>query len=231
MLLHYILQGHPDDAETGIQSSFVLANKDTLSLAQLQDLFPFYGSYHFRLRVADSAGAAGFVWLDVTRENDDLIELATNFGGVTEDTVFVKALPLSFDAPAGAEQLPAGEEPYQLQHSHPAKASNRQPLSSTLHNQQQQPQHSTSANAQKDSNFAEFDDSQFEWEEVPASPEFASKQSQMQQQQQHVRAPSLSGSSGHGSNSRKASQPHSRRSSRDSDDQNRQSHGDYGDDR
>eukprot|EP00611_Tribonema_gayanum_P025866 TRINITY_DN6007_c0_g1_i1.p1 TRINITY_DN6007_c0_g1~~TRINITY_DN6007_c0_g1_i1.p1 ORF type:complete len:519 (+),score=212.05 TRINITY_DN6007_c0_g1_i1:29-1585(+) len=115
MLLHYVLQGEYDAPETGVESSLELQQEQDLTLAQLKDLFPYCGTFHFRLKVADNVGTAPHVWLDLTQEGDDIVELARNLGGIeraprgSHEVVHVKVLPLSFDAPAlngGDDALP-----------------------------------------------------------------------------------------------------------------------------
>ncbi|CAM9241953.1 unnamed protein product [Chrysoparadoxa australica] len=93
----FTLQGDADDPETGVSST--LTAPVPLTLAGLRDIFPYYGTYHFRLRIWDSDGAE-YVWLDLVRENEDLVEIAADLGveaGQSPRELEVKVLPLSFE--------------------------------------------------------------------------------------------------------------------------------------
>ncbi len=114
--VHYILQGNKDAAETGYRSAFIVPvqwnrklESEWLPLSVLIQFFPFFGTYHFRLKVADTYGLSDYNWLDLgsTKEGDktDVLSLARNLGynegnGCTRRPrqLFLKVLPLSFEA-------------------------------------------------------------------------------------------------------------------------------------
>lgn len=57
-------QGDEDDPETGVQSSFSLDRPSaprSLTLFQLREMFPFEGTFHFRLKVWCARGVWGGV--------------------------------------------------------------------------------------------------------------------------------------------------------------------------
>jgi hypothetical protein len=205
MLLHYELQGDAYAPETGVESCIDLPGAQSISLAQLQELFPYYGTYHFRLRIADAAGVTPHVWLDVTRSSDDIVALARNLGGLSREgpsgeALHVRALPLSFDAPAGADVLPDGEEAYDWGSASPSSSSTTAAVKAAA---------AVAPTAQQQQNFAVFatpqqqqpqqgifeSEAAFQWEDPPPDePQFApaSQSTQQQQQQQHRKQSSSS---------------------------------------
>jgi hypothetical protein len=228
MLLHYELQGDAYAPETGVESCIDLPGAQSISLTQLQELFPYYGTYHFRLRIADAAGVTPHVWLDVTRSSDDIVELARNLGGLSREgpsgeALHVRALPLSFDAPAGADVLPDGEEAYDWGSASPSSSNTTAAIKAAAA--------AVSPTAQQQQNFAVFaapqqqqpqqgifeSEAAFQWEDPPPDePQFAPASQSTQQQHQHrkqssssdrdeqqqqqprVRRPSGGSDSGHG---------------------------------
>jgi hypothetical protein len=202
MLLRYELQGDAYAPETGVESCIDLPGAQAISLTQLRELFPYYGTYHFRLKVADAAGVTPHVWLDVTRSSDDIVELARNLGGLSREgpsgeALHIRALPLSFDAPPGADVLPDGEEAYDWGSALPCNAAvtAAAAVSPTV----QQQHFAAFATPQQQPQQGIFEsEAEFQWEDPPPDePQFApASQStrQQQQQQQHRKESSCSNS-------------------------------------
>ncbi|CAM9820471.1 unnamed protein product [Scytosiphon promiscuus] len=118
VLVCYVIQGDEDSPETGVQSSFRAERPSApraLTLFRLRELFPFEGSFHFRLRIPDDSGLADFCWVDLTNDGDDILELAENLGGLEggrngdqrQQRIHLKVLPLEFGTPV-EEDVPIG---------------------------------------------------------------------------------------------------------------------------
>jgi hypothetical protein len=103
MLVTYLVQGGPDEPETGLQTSVRLgSDHESLTLFRVRELFPYEGTYHFRLRVGDAAGLSSYVWLDLRRDDEDVGTLAANLAPTANGEVVLKVLPLSFVPVKGA---------------------------------------------------------------------------------------------------------------------------------
>eukprot|EP00903_Cladosiphon_okamuranus_P007209 g6998.t1 len=113
VLVCYVIQGDEDDPETGVQSSFLVDRPSApraLTLFRLREMFPFEGTFHFRLKVPDDSRLADYCWVDLTRDADDVLELAENLGGLEGDhnggqppRLHLKVLPMDFGTPAQQE--------------------------------------------------------------------------------------------------------------------------------
>eukprot|EP00752_Nemacystus_decipiens_P001315 g1305.t1 len=109
VLVCYVIQGDEDDPETGVQSSFRVDRPSApraLTLFRLREMFPFEGTFHFRLKVPDDSRLADYCWVDLTRDADDVLELAENLGGLEGDRngrqpprLHLKVLPIDFGTP------------------------------------------------------------------------------------------------------------------------------------
>ncbi|CBN76535.1 conserved unknown protein [Ectocarpus siliculosus] len=127
VLVCYVIQGDDDDPETGVQSSFRVDRPTpprTLTLFRLREMFPFEGTFHFRLKVPDANGLSDYCWVDLTTDGDDILELAENLGGLEggnsgghpQQRVHLKILPIDFGGPVeheAAENAPAEAVPAQ----------------------------------------------------------------------------------------------------------------------
>ncbi len=116
MEVHYVLQGDENAAETGFRSVYTVPiqwntklGSEWLPLSVLMQYFPIFGTYHFRLKVADTYGSSDYNWLDLgstTGGNEtDVLSLARNLGYNEESgyngkpkRLFLNILPLSFEA-------------------------------------------------------------------------------------------------------------------------------------
>ncbi len=117
MEVYYVLQGDESAAETGFRSVYTVPiqwntklGSECLPLSVLMRYFPIFGTYHFRLKVADTYGLSDYTWLDLgntTGGNEiDVLSLVHNLGynadsAYSDDKpkrLFVRVLPLSFDA-------------------------------------------------------------------------------------------------------------------------------------
>ncbi|CAM9989907.1 unnamed protein product [Pylaiella littoralis] len=119
VLVCFVIQGDEDDPETGVQSSFRVDRPTpprALTLSRLKEMFPFEGTFHFRLRVPDESGLSNYYWVDLTAAGDDVLELARNLGGLEgggdgnggrHERMDLKILPIDFGEPA-EEEAPAG---------------------------------------------------------------------------------------------------------------------------
>ncbi|CAM9774094.1 unnamed protein product, partial [Laminaria digitata] len=116
VLVCYVIQGDEDDPETGIQSSFRVARPSApraLTLFRLREVFPFEGTFHFRLKIPDASRPGEYCWLDLATDGDDILDLARNLGGLegdngSEPRVHLKILPIDLGLPA--EEAPLAND-------------------------------------------------------------------------------------------------------------------------
>mmetsp|Transcript_3359 Transcript_3359/g.5232 ORF Transcript_3359/g.5232 Transcript_3359/m.5232 type:complete len:165 (+) Transcript_3359:79-573(+) len=101
MYVKYLIQGNSSYFDSVVETNVYLpaSHSKTLNLALLEDLFPYIGTYHFRLKFGDDTNS--FQWLDLSQENDNIYEIAQNFSGIYaaegEELLVFKVLPISFE--------------------------------------------------------------------------------------------------------------------------------------